>query len=457
MIEQEKAITYAKNSQPNSLDELISFLRIPTISSLPENKQDIQVAAEWLSERLLGLGFDSVSIYPTDGLPIVYADYLKVGHDAPTILVYGHYDVQPVDPIDEWLNEPFVPDIRGENIFARGATDMKAQLIGFLNAAEAIIKTSELPVNLKFMLEGEEEVGSSNLEAFIVANKDLLKCDFCLNLDAGILAEEVPSIQYGLRGLIYFEIRIQGPEVDLHSGKFGGAIENPALILCELIAGMRDSNKQITLPNFYDNVRPLSQEERDNFAKLPLTDAWWLDQTGAKALREGAAYTPTERATVRPTLDVNGFLSGFTGVGSKTVLPAKAMAKISMRLVPDQDPEQIIRSLENYFKENMPPTVSYELEIMSGSKPSIVERDSEAVQVASRALEAVWNKKPLFARDGGSVPVVGLIQKLLGVDSLLFGFGLPDDNPHAPNEKQHLPTFYRGIETYIRFLFGFDH
>jgi acetylornithine deacetylase/succinyl-diaminopimelate desuccinylase-like protein len=446
-----QAITYSEGKKQASLDTLIEFLRIPSISSMSEHKPDVVAAANWCADELQNLGIENVEVLSTGGLPVVYGSWLHAGNDAATILVYGHYDVQPTDPIDKWESQPFDPDIRGENIFARGATDMKAQIVAFLKAVEALKNTSGIPVNLKFMLEGEEEVGSPNLEVFIEENKQLLSGDFCLNLDAGILAPDIPSIMFALRGLAYYEIRLQGPAADLHSGKFGGAIENPAYVLCDLIAGMRDKYGQVTLPGFYDSVRPLSEEERRGLASLPQTEQWWLEQSGAKALPQDE-YTPTERATARPTLEVNGILSGFTGEGSKTVLPATAMAKISMRLVPDQTPEEVRLSLETYLKDHLPPTVSMELIEMAGCHPGIMDRETAAVGAASRALKTVFGKSPLFTRDGGSVPVVGIIKDLLGNDSLLLGFGLPDDNPHAPNEKQHLPSFYRGIETFIRFL-----
>jgi acetylornithine deacetylase/succinyl-diaminopimelate desuccinylase-like protein len=327
---------------------------------------------------------------------------------------------------------------------------MKGQIVALLKAVESLVHTTGLPVNIKFMLEGEEEVGSPNLAAFIKKHKDLLSCDFCLNGDGSILDPDTPALTFSLRGLAYFELRIQGAARDLHSGMFGGAVDNPALVLCKLIAGMRDERGQVTLPGFYDKVRLLSDSERAELVAMP--DSWWLEQTGTKQLFGEQGYTPSERATIRPTFDVNGLLSGFTGEGSKTVLPAKAMAKISMRLVPDQRPEEIQTALEEYLQANTPPTVTWELEELSSCLPSISERDSKWVHAADQAFAAVWGKSPVFTRSGGSVPVVGLIQDLLGVESLIMGFGLPDDNLHAPNEKQHLPNFYRGIETYIRFL-----
>lgn len=451
MPDPEAAIAYAREHQQAFLEDLKALLYIPSVSTLPERQPDMRRAAEWVAGQLKAFGLDSVTVMPTAGHPVVYGERLKAGPEAPTILFYGHYDVQPADPLDLWTSDPFDPQVRGDDIFARGASDNKGQIVAHLKAVESMIRTSGLPINLKYLIEGEEEVGSPSLGAFIVEHKDLLSCDLCLNGDAGILAPDTPSITYALRGTAYFEIRLQGPASDLHSGMFGGAVDNPAQVLCELIAGMRDRQGRITLPGFYDHVRPLTDAERAELAKLPQTDSWWQEQTGAKALFGEEGYTATERATARPTLDVNGLLTGFTGQGAKTVLPAQAMAKVSMRLVPDQAPDEVERGLRAYLEANAPPTVTWEVEMLGSAIPAIVERDSDAVQAASRALEAVWGKPPLFMRMGGTVPVVGLIQELLDVDSLMLGFGLPDDNLHAPNEKQHLPNFFRGIETYVRF------
>ncbi|NOZ29300.1 MAG: dipeptidase [Chloroflexi bacterium] len=452
MSELDAAINYAREHEQAFLEDLKALLRIPSISALPEWKPDIQRAAEWIAAQLQDLGFDAVQVMPTKGHPVVYGEWLKAGPDAPTILFYGHYDVQPADPLELWETDPFDPQVRGDNIFARGASDMKGQVVAHLKAIESLIRTTGLPVNVKYMIEGEEEIGSPSLGAFIEEHRSLLSCDLCLNGDSGILAPDLPSIVYALRGLAYFEIHVQGPASDLHSGTFGGVVENPAQALCRLIAGMKDERGRITLPGFYDDVRPLSEEERADLAKLPQTDAWWQEQTGAPALFGEEGYTATERATARPTLDVNGLLSGFIGEGTKTVLPSKAMAKISMRLVPDQHPDRIHEGLRAYLEANAPPTITWELEYIASCLPAIVERDSKAIRVASQALEAVWGKPPLFTRMGGSVPVVGMIKELLNVDSLMLGFGLPDDNLHAPNEKFHLPNFFRGIETYIRFM-----
>ncbi len=447
----EQALAYAGENHEPALADLKSLLRIPSVSTLAEHDADMAAAAQWLASRLTDLSFENVAVMPTARHPVVYGDWLHASADAPTVLFYGHYDVQPADPLEEWATPPFEPTVRGENIYARGASDMKGQVVAFLRAVEAMVRGGGLPLNLKFMIEGEEEIGSPSLADFIREHKELLACDLCLNADSGILDADLPAITYALRGLAYFEIRLQGPKGDLHSGRFGGVVDNPAQVLCELIAGMRDAQGRVQLPGFYDRVRPLSDEERADYARLPTDDAWWLEQTGAPALFGEGGYSASERASARPTLDVNGLLSGFTGKGSKTVLPARAMAKVSMRLVPDQDPDEIHQSLLRYLEQHAPPTVTWEVESMAGAPPAIVERDSPAVQAASRALEEVWGKTPLFTREGGTIPVVGLIQQLLGVDSLLLGFGLPDDNLHAPNEKLHLPTYYRGIETYIRF------
>ena len=444
------ALEYARNTKDAALNDLKEILRIASISTLPEHEGDMVVAAEWISSKLQDLGFDSVNIMPTAKHPIVYGEWMKAGADVPTVIVYGHYDVQPVDPLDEWESQPFEPEIRGDNIYARGASDMKGQLVAFLHSLEALVQSAHMPLNLKCMFEGEEEIGSPSLPAFIKEHQDLLASDFCLNTDAGILAPNQPALTIALRGLTYFEIRLQGQKSDLHSGTFGGVIDNPANVLCQLVAGMRDQQGKILLPGFYDDVHELTQEERDILPSL--SEEWWLESSGAQTLFGEEEFTPTERATTRPTLDINGLLSGFTGEGSKTVLPARAMAKVSMRLVPDQDPARIYESLVRYMEENAPPTMTWEIDDLSSARPAIIKHDSDVVKAASQALESVWGVPPVYSRAGGTVPVVSLIKEILGVDSLMLGFGLPNDNIHGPNEKQHLPNFYRGIETYIQFI-----
>jgi acetylornithine deacetylase/succinyl-diaminopimelate desuccinylase-like protein len=453
MKTREEALRDVEQNQGPHLEDLKDFLRIPSISTLSERKEDIRKAAGWVADQMKSIGFDEVEILPTDGHDVVYGEMLDAGDMAPTILFYGHYDVQPADPIELWESKPFEPTVRGENLYARGASDMKGQIVAHLKAVQAIRSKAPLPVNLKYMIEGEEEIGSPSLQAFIEANIDKLDCQICLNADSSILAPDMPSIIYGLRGLAYFEIRLQGPSGDQHSGIVGGAIDNPANVIAELIAGMRDVKGRITLPGFYDDVLPLSDLERQNLGLLPQDDDWWIEMSGVPALFGEEGYTSTERATSRPTLDVNGLHSGFTGEGSKTVLPSRAMAKISMRLVPDQHPDKVKESLIQYLEENAPKTVTWELDDLAGATPAILEIDSPANQAASKALEQVWGHAPLFNRTGGTVPVVSLLKDLLEVDSLMLGFGLPDDNLHAPNEKLHLQNFYRGIQTYIHLMY----
>ncbi len=390
---------------------------------------------------------------PTGGHPLVYGEWLQAP-GKPIILVYGHYDVQPVDPLELWQSPPFEATVRGENVYARGTSDMKGQNIAIISALELIIQTGTLPVNVKFLIEGEEEIGSPSLSKFIVEHQDLLKADAALNPDAGMLGAQYPTITYGLRGLASFELRVYGPATDLHSGLYGGVVHNPAVALSELIAGMHNANGTVLLPGFYDQVRPIRAEERAEFARLPVDMEHFMEMTGAPMLWGEAEYTPFERVGARPTLEINGLLSGFTGTGTKTVLPAYAMAKITCRLVPDQDPTKIHQSLQNYLEQHAPKTIRWELIKMDGAPASISDRTSAAVQAMSQAMETVWGSKPLFRREGGSIPVVAQMQSILGIESVLTGFGLPDDNLHAPNEKQHLPTWYKGIDALIHFFFN---
>lgn len=448
------AIQYAHEHRQRFLDELKEFAAIASISNDPAAKPEMQRAAEWVAARLSALGMEKVRVYPTAGHPVVYGEWLKAGPTAPTALIYGHYDVQPPEPLELWTTGPFEPTVRGENIYARGVTDMKGQVMVALNAIEAIMRTSALPINVKFLIEGEEEIGSPSLEPFMQENKELLACDFAVNPDTGTLAPDLPTITYALRGLAYMELRVYGPDHDLHSGVFGGSVLNPAQALCELIAGMHDSQGRVALPGFYDKVRPLSEEERAELSRLPLGDDFFLRSTGAPALYGEAGYTPVERVGARPTLEVNGLLSGFTGEGAKTVLPAWAMAKISCRLVPDQTPEDVYAQMRQYLQEHAPAAIRWTLQEMHGGPAAISDIRSPAVQALSQALETVWGKRPVFKREGGSVPVVTQFQKILGVDSVNTGFAMPDDNMHSPNEKLHLPTWYRGIDAFIHFFFN---
>jgi acetylornithine deacetylase/succinyl-diaminopimelate desuccinylase-like protein len=446
------ALAYLKQHQEQYLEELMAFVRIPSVSTDPSAKAEMQRAAEWVAGQLRSLGMQNVQIMPTGGHPVVYGELLDAGADRPTVLIYGHYDVQPAEPLDLWHSPAFEPTLRGENLYGRGASDMKAQVVITLKAVEALARNGGMPINVKFLVEGEEEIGSPNLENFLSANRALLSCDFALNPDTGMIAAQTPTITYGLRGLGYFELRLTGPSQDLHSGLFGGAVHNPAQVLCELVAGMHDAEGRVTLPGFYDKVLPLEAEERAELARLPIDEDFYLNQTGAPALFGEAGYSAIERVAGRPTLEVNGLLSGFTGEGSKTVLPSKAMAKISMRLVPDQDPKEVQEQLRQYIQARAPKTVGWELIKHAAGSPSITDRHMPGVVALSQALEQTWGIRPVYKREGGSVPVTAQMSKLLGVESVLTGFGLPDDNAHAPNEKMHVPTFYRGMEAITRYL-----
>lgn len=460
----QNALDYAHQQRGRFLDELKEFLAIPSVSTSPEHKADVWRCAEWVAGQLRSLGMERVQVMPTGGHPVVYGEQLSAGKaraeqgrsDAPTILIYGHYDVQPVDPLELWTSDPFKAEVRGENLYARGASDMKGQVMASLKAVEAVVKTGGLPVNLKWLIEGEEEIGSANLGDFIKQNAKMLKADFCINPDAGMIGADLPTITYGLRGLAYFELRVFGPDRDLHSGLFGGTVHNPAQALAELIAGMHDKKGRITLPGFYDSVRKVSKAERADIARLPTKPKHFLQQTGVPALWGEPEYSPEERVSIRPTLEVNGLLSGFTGEGSKTVLPAWAMAKISCRLVPDQDPQMIEKSLVRYLKQNAPKTIKWELKNLHNSGVALTEKDSVGVRAMAKGLEQVWGKRPLFKREGGSIGVVVQLQKYAGVESVLTGFGLPEDNMHSPNEKLHLPTWGRGIDAFINMFYNLE-
>jgi acetylornithine deacetylase/succinyl-diaminopimelate desuccinylase-like protein len=448
------AIQYAHEHRSQFLGELQEFLKIPSISTTPEHNRDMERAANWAADHLKSIGMANVQVIKTAGHPVVYSECLLAGENARTVLIYGHYDVQPPDPLDLWKTAPFEPMVREANLYARGASDMKGQIMASMDAVEAIIHQGTSPVNIKFMLEGEEEIGSPSLTTFLNENKTLLKSDFALNPDAGMISPDVPTIVYALRGLAYFEIKIYGPEHDLHSGLYGGIIHNPAQVLCELIAGMHDEHGRVNLAGFYDKVRPLTKEERQELARLPLDDAYYLNQAGVPALWGEEGFTPVELVGARPTLEVNGLYSGFTGIGSKTVIPSQAMAKLSMRLVPDQDPEEVSQQLIRYLEDNTPDTVRWEVNSLASNPASISDRNQPGTRALYQAFETVWGVKPVFKREGGSIPVVRDLQNILGIDSILTGFGLPDDNIHAPNEKLNLQTWHRGIDTLIHFFYN---
>lgn len=448
------SLDYVQAHRQEFLDEFIEFLSLPTISTLSEHRVDVERGAEWLAAKLTAIGMEHVAILPTGGgagQPLVYADWLHAP-DAPTLLAYGHYDVQPVDPLDEWLSPPFQATIIGDLIYARGASDMKAQTHALLKALEALRKTDTLKINVKVIFEGEEEIGSPHFAAFLREHKELLRCDVVLNADSQILARDLPSVVYGLRGLAYFELRVYGPAHDLHSGRFGGTVRNPAQTLAELIAGMHDAQGRVTLPGFYDKVRVLAPDERAELARSPLTDEAWARAAGVPELWGEQGFTSVERTGARPTLEVNGLDAGFTGDGIKTVLPARAMAKISTRLVPNQDPLEVRRMMEAYLDAHMPPGVRWELEQLAASKPALLTRDSQYVRAALDALQDTFGVKPAFQLLGWSVPVTNILNDEMGVDVVVMGFGLADDGTHGPNEHMYLPNYFRGIASYTRFM-----
>ena len=450
----QSALQYAQDHQVQFLQDLQEILRIPSISTAVENKNDMQKTASWIAAQMNALDLINVQIFQTPGHPVVFGEYRSEVAGAKTVLVYGHYDVQPPEPLELWKSEPFIPTVRGDNLYARGASDMKGQVMASLKAFESVIRQGPLPLNVKFMIEGEEEIGSPNLAAFMEQHADLLACDFALNPDAGMIAPDIPTIVTGLRGLAYFEVRFNGPERDLHSGSFGGVVHNPAQALCEFIASLHDEKGHVTLPGFYDSVDLMTEEQHQHVARLPITAEKLRSQTGVPELWGEPEYTPVERLGFRPTLEVNGFLSGFTGVGSKTVIPATAMAKISMRLVPNQDPMEIHRSLLEYLSEKVPATIRWELITLGGSPACRTDSHHPAAESLAQAMQTVWGVLPAYKNEGGSVPVVGDMQRILHADSVLTGFGLPDDAIHAPNEKLHLPTWYKGINALIHFFYN---
>jgi acetylornithine deacetylase/succinyl-diaminopimelate desuccinylase-like protein len=454
MSEVQKALDYAKQNREKFLNELIEVLKIPSISTDAQYREDILRTAQWMADHLKQLGMEDVEIMPTEGgHPVVYGDYIKKP-GAPTVLVYGHYDVQPADPLELWETGPFEPQVRGDLLFGRGSSDMKGQVLASLHAIESLMNNGGMPVNLKFLLEGEEEIGSRNLEPFLRKHTEKFKADVSLNPDAGMMGADQPTITYGLRGLAYLELNVWGPKADLHSGLYGGAVHNPAQVLAELVAKMHDEKGRITLPGFYDRVRPLSEQERLDFARLPNDEAHYLEETGAPALWGEEGYTPAERTGARPTLEVNGLLSGWTGPGSKTVLPAKAMAKISCRLVPDQTADEVVKQMVRFMQENAPKTIQWDVKKLTGSPFAIVDLNNPGVKAMHDAMESVWGVRPFYRREGGSIGAVAMLQQICGVESVLVGMGLPSDNVHSPNEHLHLPTWYKGIDAFIRFFYN---
>jgi len=451
---------YINTHKDRFLNELFDLLRIPSVSADPKHKDDMLRTAEAVKKRLEEAGADKVEICPTKGFPVVYGEKI-IDPAKPTVVVYGHYDVQPADPLELWNTPPFEPTIKKTEIhpegaiFARGACDDKGQMYMHVKAFEVMMKTGTLPCNVKFMIEGEEEVGSSSLGPWIIENKERLKGDVILISDTSIIANDIPSIDVGLRGLAYMEVEVTGPNRDLHSGVYGGAVANPVNVLCKMIASCHDENNHITIPGFYDKVLNLSDADRAELNKAPFDlDAFKKDLDIAEVQGE-KGYNTNERTGVRPTLDVNGIWGGYIGEGAKTVLPAKASAKISMRLVPDQNPKEISKLFQDYFESIAPKSVKVKVTPHHGGEPVVVSTESKAFKAASDAMQATYGKKPVPTRGGGSIPIVALFKKELGLDSILFGFGLDSDALHSPNEHYGLFNYYKGIQTIPLFYRNF--
>jgi acetylornithine deacetylase/succinyl-diaminopimelate desuccinylase-like protein len=435
-----------RNSERN-LEELKEFLRIPSISAKSEHRDDTRRAAEWLVERMLEAGLDTAELIPTEGHPIVIGEWRKAGPEARTLLVYGHYDVQPAEPLDEWKTPPFEPDVRDGRIYARGSVDDKGQVYLHLKAVEAYLAVhGTMPVNIVFVVEGEEEVGSPNLEAFLVENRERLRCDAVMISDTTMFAPGLPSITIGLRGLAYMEVHVQGPATDLHSGAYGGAVVNPANALAKIIAQLHDDQGRVTIPGFYDGVQELTDAERAAIRNLPFTEEGLREEVGSPALAGEAGFSALERIWARPTLDVNGMLSGYTGEGAKTVLPARAMAKISMRLVPGQDDRDIEQKFSAYVKQLAPQGVSVTVEALHGGTPWYAEPKGPVFEAARTALAQAFGREPVLIREGGSIPIVKAFEQTFDAPVVLIGFGLPGENAHAPNEWMSLENYQKGAE-----------
>jgi acetylornithine deacetylase/succinyl-diaminopimelate desuccinylase-like protein len=441
----DKVVDYIHVQRDRYIEELKHYLAIPSVSALPEHQADVRKCAEWTADHMRLIGLQNVRLIDTPGNPVVYADWLGAA-GAPTILFYGHYDVQPVDPVELWETPPFEATVREGEIYARGAADDKGQVFMHFKAVEAHMKQNgRLPVNMKFFIEGEEEVGSLHLDQFVRDNKQMLAADVVVISDSAMFAREVPSICYGLRGLVYYQIDLRGTKSDLHSGVFGGAVANPAFVLAQILAQMKDKSGKVKITGFYDDVRELTPEERAEWKKLPFDEKAYRKELGAPKLTGEAGYSVLERTWGRPTFEVNGLLSGFTGEGPKTVIPALSMAKVSMRLVPNQNPDTIAKLFEAYVKKVAPSTAELKLTRLHGGKPWMADFDSPYIRAAGRAIEKGFGKTPVFTREGGSIPVVATFQEELGIPSVLFGVGLPDENAHAPNEKLDLANFHGGV------------
>jgi len=441
---------YIQTNQDRFLAELFELLRIPSVSADSKHKNDVRKAAEFVQQKLKDAGADNVELCETKGHPIVYGEKM-VDASLPTVLVYGHYDVQPPDPLELWNSPPFEPVVKDGKIYARGACDDKGQVYMHVKAFEAMIKLNRLTCNVKFMIEGEEEVGSDNLGTFVKENKDRLKADVILISDTSLISLDQPSITVGLRGLSYMEVEVTGPNRDLHSGVYGGAVANPVNVLSKMIASLHDENGRITIPGFYDKAVELTAAERKELNKAPFSLDEYKKELGIEEITGEKGYTTLERTGIRPTLDVNGIWGGYTGEGAKTVLPSKASAKISMRLVPHQNPQEIEKLFTKHFISIAPKSVKVKVIAHHGGEAAVTPTDSKAFHSASKAFEEVWGKVPIPTRDGGSIPIVALFKKELGLDTVLMGFGLDTDALHSPNEHYGIKNFMIGIETIVAF------
>ncbi len=442
---------YLQASAGRRLDRFLDFLRIPSVSGIPAHAEDCRRAAESAAAELREAGLEHVEVAETGGHPVVYADWLHA-EGAPTILGYAHYDVQPVDPLDQWTRAPFEPIVRDGRVLARGAADDKSHVHMLIRAAEALLATrGSLPVNLRLIFEGEEESGSVNLESWLAANRGRLAADFAVVSDTGFFDGNRPALTVSLRGMCYVQIDVSGPSVDLHSGMYGGAIVNPANVLCEIVAALKGPDGRVRVPGFYDDVLPLTERDRATLADLPFDEAAFLEETGSPALGGEAGFTTLERRSARPTLDVNGIWSGFTGDGPKTIIPAEAHAKVSARLVADQDPDRVFEAIRSFVLDIAPPGVRVQVHELSTGRPGRTAIDHPVTQAAARAIEAVWGRAPLYIREGGSVPVTAVFEPILGSPPFLLGFMNPDCRAHAPDEALVLDNFERGIRALARF------
>jgi acetylornithine deacetylase/succinyl-diaminopimelate desuccinylase-like protein len=441
---------YITANKDRFISELFDWLRIPSISADSHHRGDVRKAAEFLIQKFKEAGADNVECCETKGHPIVYAEKITDA-SLPTVLVYGHYDVQPADPMELWDSPPFEPVIKNEKIFARGSSDDKGQVYMHVKAFETMMKQKQLPCNVKFMVEGEEEVGSENLDTFVKENKHRLEADIILISDTALISLDQPSITTGLRGLSYMEVEVAGPGRDLHSGVYGGAVANPANVLCKMIASLHDENGRVTIPGFYDKVATLSDAERKAINKAPFDLNEYKKDLGLEEVTGEQGYTTLERTGIRPTLDINGIWGGYTGEGAKTVLPSKAHAKISMRLVPDQESTEITGLFTRHFQSMAPKYVKVKVIAHHGGEPAVTPTNSPAFKAATKAFEEVWGKSPIPTRDGGSIPIVALFKKELGLDTVLMGFGLDTDAIHSPNEHFGVKNFMLGIETIVAF------